>query len=298
MALDCSPNGAPIGPPCPGDLDLWADAIANLMPPGWVWESVREPGTMMHGRARAIAELFDMLHKQACRLTQEFHCDTAVETLDSWNADYGIPDNCGITQLCPKVTTIGDGTCEALVEIGASLGYELCCEEFPIEMQCGCWNLGDEQMAPAVQWLEGGIDLGMMGLACVDPAAGSGLGYDPLEGDCHIAGYEELTPVPVYAPPPPGPCEPEYVCKKWEPPQTGFFMIGCPEPWRHDYQGNAHHIRVGIKGTSAILLDPQYPQIGTMEMGCDALCPPPVAEVICFVMRHRHAHVVPVPYYC
>lgn len=332
MALDCGP--APVtGVPCPGDIDVWLGALCASLPRGFTWDAAEVPGTLMHARATVLADLIDALHQEVCAVLAEWHCDTATRTLDSWGADYGLPDDCGITELCHKVTFVGNGRCESLQEIASSIGrahlaatdaallaltpgtlaydaemethapyygVELCCEPIPPEMQCGdCWEMGVDQMAPGIDWQGGGYDLGMVPLGYCPPIEniGSNLGlgaYNDLAEDCNIAGYYESTVDDTATA---LPCAPVVVCGQWFPPVSGTFMVGCAAPWTHDYQGTAHHLKVGIKGTSEILKG--YMETGDCwEMGIDQLCPPPVPELFCFIERHVHAHIVPIPQFC
>jgi uncharacterized protein YmfQ (DUF2313 family) len=334
MALDCgSPSTAAV--PCPADKDMWARVVCDLLPRGFAWDAADEPGTLMHGRVMVIADMMATFHAQACALVNEFRCDTASVTLDSWFADYGLPDNCGIAELCPKVTTIGDGSCASLQEIAASIGkvriattdpvlatltpgtdaYEaelathgpnygidLCCNWLPPEMQCGeCWEMGIDQMAPAIEWEHGGCDLGFMALGhCPLPSGlGSTLGWVPLNSsgqDCNIAGYQNVTTpvVPTLLP-----CAPVVHCGQWVPPADQEFAVGCAVPWSFDYVGTAYHMQVGIVGTSAILKDPAYSQVGDcMELGISQLCAPPTAQLFCFIEQHAHSHVKMLPIYC
>jgi hypothetical protein len=294
MTLDCSWPAQP-GVPCPSTVDNWMDAFVALFPRGFAWDALEYTDSLMYHRARVVAYMLQEFHEKACALPPEFRCHSADLTLSSWWADYGLPDACGITQLCPKVTWIGDGTCNALVEIGASLGYEVCCEELPVEIQAGCWNLGCDEMAPEPVYEKGGSELGFMSLGyCPTEEDGAPLGDATLgTEDCNIAGYG-VSPPEISVDDPP--CDMEG-CMPWEFVWNQTWQL-CHEPYELNYVGNAYHIKVGVKGTSSVLADPSYIQMGCWEMGCGQLCVPPVAELLCFFERHRHAHIKLIPVYC
>jgi len=276
--------------PCPGDVDLWARTLCALLPPGFAFYAADEAGTLMNGRVRAVAHLFDAYHQEICALRPEFRCDTADRTLDDWHIDYEIPDPCGVNDLCAKVFGMGDGTCESLVDLGRTIGMEIECSSLDVEIQPNGWNLGFGEMPPDVVWLDGGSELGEVCLGYCPPiAAGSGLGL--AEDDCIVTGFHELDPlVPLV----PGPCEPDG-CVKWERPARGTLDL-CHAVYRQEYVGNAHHLRIGLHPSSE-LLSHTFPQMGDMNIGCDQLCAPPVAEVVCWIERHMHAHVVPIPHF-
>ena len=292
MPLDCNPERS-AGVPCPADVDLWAEVVAKSLPAGWIWESASEPGTVMHSRVRVMAGLLADFHAKACALPLEFNCDTQVETTDSWWADYGLPDPCGIADLCGKVTFIGDGRCQSLLEIGASLGFDLCCETIPPEIQPGGWNLGCDQMPPKVEWLAGGSELGFMCLGSGPPdLGGSDLGVSSAGADdCNEAGYRDLGDAPTTTI---GPCD-LVGCERYFVPCLSEFTL-CWAPFRHDYTGTAYHIKVGISGASPILAG--FTEVGCWNLGCDEVCSPPINERHCVIERHVHAHVRAVPVYC
>lgn len=305
MISECSfPTSS--GVPCPGDEEMWLRTFVSLLPPGWAFEAADFDETNMSKRLRVLADLFQLFHENACALLPEFVCDTQVLTEDSWFADYDIPDECNINDLCLKVTAIGDNTCASLQELadkisdglGPGNGIDLCCEAIPPEMQCGqCWDMGVDQMAPQPVWSRGGSELGFASMGfCPAPTCGTDLGHEMLGGeDCNIVGFcypaeEIIAPDPA--------CIITDACYPWEFVSQEKFTVGCPAPLELNYTGTAYHLKVGVLGSSEILNDPTYAQMGCFEMGCAELCTPPVAELVCFISRFRHAHIVPVPVYC
>lgn len=319
--------------PCPADVDHYARLLATLFPPGLAFYSVDWAGSVQYGRVRSMAAALADLDAEACSLLPEFRCQTVDRTRESWMVDYGLPDDCGINDLCVKVTSIGDGTCASLVEIGAALGFDMCCEEIAPEIQPGCWNLGCDQMPPAVEWKGGGSELGFAGLPCVaNNFDGNGLGVETMAGDCDVAGYFVRPPTPETMP---NPCVYEVVqCRAYERPLMGELLVGCRAPWScADYVGTAYHFITGLRsdqegvigfrayckedfglganhsgdGLGAEGLGEHVPMtnvpmpwaiMGCWEVGCTSLCSPPVNEVLCFVLKLRPAHTVPIRRYC
>lgn len=135
--------------PCPGDVSLYYGALLGCLPLGWAWDALNEPTTIMARRLSVLAQLFQLFHEQSCALLPEFHCFSADLTLESWWADYGLPDDCGINDLCVKMAALGGQNCASYIDLGDALGIDICCQEIPPELQCGCWQLGVDQMAPS-----------------------------------------------------------------------------------------------------------------------------------------------------
>jgi hypothetical protein len=271
-----------------------------MLPPGFAFEAADRPGTYLNGRVRAVAHILQHEHELACRLLPEFVCDTADQTLPEWYADYGIPDDCNINDLCAKMTAIGDGTCASLQDLARMLLADICCTDLPPEIQPGCWDMGCDQMPPEVEWLHGGSELGFAQLGECPEAdlRGSSLGvetHNADEEDCNIAGYyeEDAAAIPLDPPCDDVPCPPYAVTEI-----SGTLLVGCGAPWTHEYTGTAYVLLVGLMETSPIMHLPDWNQMGCMEMGCDQLCAPDLESILCFVDRHRHAHVRVVRQYC
>jgi hypothetical protein len=316
--------------PCPFEYDEILKQVCAYFPRGESFFSVDKEGTVMHSMVRAIAWLLYDVNLRACELLNEFRCHTANETLDLWNADYGLPDECGINDLCAKVAATGGATCEYIEGLGELLGYDICCEEIEPAAQAGCFQVGCTRLPPASNFKYGGSELGFSCLGYCDPIpCGSPLGQAPLSSaECNIAGYsvsgcdeEEATSA----------CAPVAECEVWSEPCTTPFISGCYKALEHDYVGNAYHYIVGFRdddssllGTSAsceggfragdaaiclgydplgtynagVAVPQPYSIAGCWDTGCTELCAPPVNEVMCFVQRYGPAHTVPVRRFC
>ena len=273
---------------CPADVEMYHRAISSLLPPGWAMEAVETKGTLLHDRAHAIAALLTDFHNEACALLPEFHCFSADRTLDDWMIDYGLPDACGINDLCIKLAAQGDGTCASLVELGALLGFDVCCNEFPVEIQAGCWDLGFEEMPPQPDFGPMGIDLGYLGLAC----APSRDGAPEHDGDCIFVGYYEAADVAGSDPA----CAIDAPCRDYAPMSDGYLITGCRAEIDHTrYVGTAYHFSVALNSDQPNALpEGDWAVMGCWETGCTPLCTPPASEVMCFILSQRHAHTKPV----
>jgi hypothetical protein len=67
-------------------------------------------------------------NQRMCDMRDEFFCATASETLDVWNAQYGLPDDCNpYGDLCAKVAAIGGQRCEYFKQVAARNGWTIDC---------------------------------------------------------------------------------------------------------------------------------------------------------------------------
>ena len=318
----------PDAQPCPVDKDALAARICADLPDGWIWEGADRPGTVMNQVVMALSEHYGDLHQEVCDMLPEFFCSTADKMLPEWNDDYGLPDDCGINDLCAKVAALGGARCEDIVELGQLIGYEICCDELPPNTQTGCWNLGCSQLAPRVEQQAGGSSLGVACLGYCEPTEGGPLGQEPLSTEiCNIAGFYDVAEGDEVVE---DACLEDLGCTEYSPPCYGTLICGYQAPSRVDeYQGNSNHFIVGlvedqapINGTTAscepaksignfqIGCDPLgthvpgenitqgYPMTGCWNMGCTPLCGPPTDEVFCFVLQYAPAHLEPVRRWC
>ncbi|MGE0698359.1 MAG: hypothetical protein AB7O57_04620 [Hyphomicrobiaceae bacterium] len=301
--LDCYPSTPQQGV-CSTSVDDWARAICALLPPGFAFEAGDLDGALMHGRVRFLAHLMQLFNEQACALLLEFRCHTMEATAAQWDADYGLPDGCGINDVCAKIIARGDGRCESLAEMaeivsrawGDDYLMQLCCEELPPEIQAGAWDMGCDPMPPTPGLDGGGSELGFMSLgACSLPTDGADLGVHFLgPGACNIAGYPSVEAVLSSAQ---QPCIQEG-CHAWEPDYGSTWLMGCREqPDIEGYVGTAHHLWVGPRYSSPVFTQHDWIETGSWDMGCDELCPPPIAALLCFLEATKHAHVKLLPAY-
>lgn len=267
------------------------ESIAQKYPPGWAYEASGDLATVLGSDVLARAEVTYDVNRLACLLLEEWVCRTASRTLTDWWADYGLPDDCGIDNLCAKVAAVGGSNCEYFVGLGAMLGHDITCEEIPPEIQCGCWDLGVEQMAPEPIFDGGGSELGFAQIGLCAAAGGAPLGYATLgAGLTNVAGYA-VDDDGAAIPDPYGAA----TCVEWARPASGTLLCGCAAPWSIDrYTGTAYHFRVGL-AQPASKPSAAFALMGSWSLGCVSLCTPPREEVLCFIARYRPAHVVPVP---
>lgn len=78
----------------------------------------------------AIAEMFEHFSLKACKLLDEFFCETIDETFDVWADDYGFPDPCWPwDELCEKVAAQGGASCAYIVWAAARRGWKVDCRD-------------------------------------------------------------------------------------------------------------------------------------------------------------------------
>jgi len=323
--LGCHSPG-PANVPCPVDEDQQAAALAALLPPGWAWEATNDDTSVMSRRLRAIADMLAYLDARSCALLAEFRCHTVDETQAEWDADYGLPDDCGINNLCAKVRAVGGQNCASFVELGEMLGYGICCEDLEQTPQCGPGACLDyTQCAPEEPPRYGGSSLDMMSVGyCEMPEGGADLGHDH-EG-CLIAGYNEIPEADADAGVEPCPMQP--IARDFEH-TFPAGVTGCYRPYDlSHYVGNAYHWIVGLDSdrgpggewercddvaVEGVDLDEtplgtfvpgtpappaSYAIAGCAITGCTSLCSPDDDPVWCFVTAFRPAHTVPIRRYC
>ena len=114
---------------CP-TVDELAAQVEAQAPRGVAWgtDGAEAPATSpRRGVWRAIARALFLLNERICALGEEIFCATASETVDSWLAEYGLPDACDPSggDLCAKVALVGGGRIADLEEGAARYGYDL-----------------------------------------------------------------------------------------------------------------------------------------------------------------------------
>lgn len=86
--------------------------------------------TTMAAYWAAYAEVCEYFSQRACKLLDEFFCQTIDETEDWWADDYGFPDPCDPwDDLCEKVAALGGATCEYLTWAAARRGWTIDCRD-------------------------------------------------------------------------------------------------------------------------------------------------------------------------
>ncbi len=121
---------------CPTKTEI-LPRLLMLLPRGRAWgnhDGGPWPGSVLHGFWSALAEMAEYVNERICALMAEFNCGTAVETVDLWASDYGLPDPCDpYADLCDKVRAVGSARCEYYVEVAARHGWSVTC----IDSGCG-----------------------------------------------------------------------------------------------------------------------------------------------------------------
>lgn len=282
--------------PCPIDFDARFAGVRGAYPRGFAWDGVEQDGTIINALAKVFALALWQVDQSGCDLLPEFWCHGADQTLDLWNQDYGLPDECGINDLCAKVGAVGGQDCNYYDYLAQLAGITtFCCDDVDVEIQCGCWNLGCEQMPPPFALQDGGCDLGYLGLGCPAEKGGSDLGQGPLGDDCNIAGYYEQDATQTLD----DYCTTDPQCQRWWPDQTGELITGCHTPLQMaEYTGTAWHWRYGLQSDDPIVSLGGYTVMGCWETGCDELCAPDISQILCWIARYKPAHTVAVPLWC
>jgi uncharacterized protein YmfQ (DUF2313 family) len=118
----------------PANSNVWTLSDVWAPPDIWWFNAPAAPadwpaGYVQCGFTAALGTVCNWIESRFCALKEEFFCATANETLDLWNAEYGLPDQCDpLPNLCAKVATIG-GTpnCAYWTSLAAELGWSISC---------------------------------------------------------------------------------------------------------------------------------------------------------------------------
>lgn len=126
----------------------WLGALGSRIPAPGDWPA----GFVQAGFVAALGTLRNWVEGQFCALKNEFFCASAVETLDLWNAEYGLPDNCDpYPNLCAKVGYFGSPRCASWVALAASLGWSIACSDFQGGTQADCCYVDNALANPGTQ---------------------------------------------------------------------------------------------------------------------------------------------------
>ncbi len=136
--------GKPVWPDFPAQGDALADPAVDdlarvfygLLPSGAAWRSpdgaAFEEGTWLGRFWRALAGDFVTLYRRLFRLSQESTASTLVDSLEDWEAEFGLPDPCfgdgqsraqRLRALLLKVRSKGTITKGDFIDLAASAGY-------------------------------------------------------------------------------------------------------------------------------------------------------------------------------
>lgn len=143
---------------CPTKPEILQQLLA-LLPRGRAWQGERdlEPGSdsVLARFWSAFAAVLEYVNERICAALGEFSCAAMAETRAAWEADYGIPDDCGLwTDVCAKVAAIGGTRCEYFAEVAARAGWTIECRNLrAASLRIGCLRMGCARFAasrPAV----------------------------------------------------------------------------------------------------------------------------------------------------
>lgn len=93
-------------------------------------QALRVERTVMAAYWAAFAEINEYFAQRACKLLDEFFCQTVDETRDWWGDDYGFPDPCDPwDELCEKVAAIGGANCAYIKWAAGTRGWLVDCRD-------------------------------------------------------------------------------------------------------------------------------------------------------------------------
>jgi hypothetical protein len=142
-----------------GTVDIWS--LTDIWTPPDIWNPnyPQSPadwpaGYVQCGFIAALGTVRNWIEQQFCALKAEFFCSAASQTLDLWNAEYGLPDQCDpFPDLCTKVALVG-GTpnCQFWTGIAAAMGWSVVCTDFhdACGFQVGALPVGNSGVGPGI----------------------------------------------------------------------------------------------------------------------------------------------------
>ncbi|WP_242220088.1 putative phage tail protein [Shinella zoogloeoides] len=137
----------------PSNDDLISSGI-SFWPTGAAWGSPDGEAVSLRSVfarfTRVLLSPFEWLYARSWRLALESSAQTLSETLDGWEADYGLPERCflgeqsatqRLTALRRKVNATPISVPEDFVRLASDLGFEIEIEE-PCIFECGFSECG------------------------------------------------------------------------------------------------------------------------------------------------------------
>lgn len=163
----------------------WLASLGAAIPARGDWP----PGFVQAGFIAALGTVRNWIETQFCALKDEFFCASATQTVDLWNAEYGLPDNCNpYPNLCAKVGYFGSPLCASWVAMAATLGWSIACTTFSgsVGVQAKCALAGNYSFAyPGIQG--GGIIITVF----LAESAGAGVTLSsPSRSGVALAGHQ------------------------------------------------------------------------------------------------------------
>ena len=113
--------------------------LQALLPPGQLWDALREPGGLFDDLSAALAEEFARVDGRAAALVGETDPRSTSELLTEWEAFAGLPDPCvgdpdNTAQrreaLLARLTAVGGQSPQYFIDMAAALGYTVTITEF------------------------------------------------------------------------------------------------------------------------------------------------------------------------
>lgn len=119
--------------------DQVRDIVFAELPRGRIWQTRSggpHAGTVLHGYWSTISDSLHDLYDRDCALELELLCSTAIETKPEWEAEYGLPDGCGVEQdPCPRGRPIIGDLCDLLEGTAFAAGFVITCARLAV--YCG-----------------------------------------------------------------------------------------------------------------------------------------------------------------
>lgn len=131
---------------CPGHDDIFL-ALMSLLPRGRAWQTVDlvslARDTLLKRVVSGLALGWTKIEDAACNTLNEWFCYSAAETIQAWNTDYGIPDECDLynANVCAKVEAQHSVSAASLLALLEANGYSA----------VGRWLKGSDLEFPGVR---------------------------------------------------------------------------------------------------------------------------------------------------
>ncbi len=169
---------------CPSD-DQVAFSIASMRPRGDAWRNGGHDalaGSTMGGFFDALGEVAGEADRRICALVDEYFCSTAVETLDLWALEHGVPDGCDpFADVCEKVNAVGDSIPSYAEAAALKRGWSISIDEaFITAVEDGAMGMG--QMGTMLMGAENGVAWTITIDLAASPSYTAPLDVEPLMG--------------------------------------------------------------------------------------------------------------------
>ncbi|TCR69683.1 hypothetical protein [Bosea sp. BK604] len=169
---------------CRSDEEV-ARGLAALRPRGDAWRNGGHDGLDGSGMGNTFAALgaaFGPVERRFCALIDEFFCSSAVETLDLWALEYGVPDGCDpFADICEKVNAVGDSIPDYAEAAAQRRGWSIgIAQDFTTLVEDCCMGMG--LMGTMIMGAEQGVTWRITIDLAASPAYSAPLDVEPLMG--------------------------------------------------------------------------------------------------------------------